>query len=148
IIGDEGFIAEHGRAPGAQDPEVERIQAHLRHVIARLRAETEGLRSLDQTILARRVALIDALEVYAERGVFPTNHVDPGRRPVFIDPYGVLCAVAHLVAEASGRALAEELAARHRYDYILDMNDPALESWAAEHGFSLHELAMIQPTYG
>lgn len=144
IVGDAGFVAEHHRAPTAADSEVDRIRAHLRYVIAELRSAPAPF---GPAALARRAALLEALTGYAAAGVFPQNHVHPGRRPVFIDADGTLCAVGYLVTEASGREAAEALAARHRYDYVLDMHDDALDAWAAEHGFTLRELAMIQPSY-
>src|SRR5690349_14977575 len=85
------------------DPEAERIRRHLDAVVAQLRAADHDL---DDATLARRDALIDALEVYAATGAFPKNHVYPGRRPVFIDPHGTLCAVGHLVAVSAGRDAA------------------------------------------
>ena len=36
--------------------------------------------------------------------------------------------------------------ADHEYDYVLEMNEPALAAWAEVNGFSLVELTMIQPS--
>ncbi len=144
IVGDAGFVAAHGRAPTSEDAEVTRIQAHLRYVIAQLRGATTTFVGAP---LAERERLLTVLEGYAAAGRFPQNHVVAGRRPVFIDAHGNVCAVGALVVDASGRAAAEAIAAQHRYDYVMDMNDPALVAWAGEHGFTLRELAMIQPSY-
>jgi hypothetical protein len=102
---------------------------------------------MDAEKSARRVNLIDSLEDYVAAGEFPRNTVFPGRRPVFIDPDGRLCAVGYLVAVSSGREAAEKIAASHRYDYLLEMNEPLVDSWAEENGFTLRELASIQPSY-
>lgn len=144
IVGDAGFVAAEHRDPTPEDAEVARIRAHLAYVVASLR-QTHA--PLSPALLAEREGLLDVLAAYAARGEFPVNHVYPGRRPVFIDPDGTLCAVGALVAHASGRAAAEAIAARHRYDYVLDMHDSSIDAWAAEHGFTLRELAMIQPSY-
>lgn len=144
VVGDAGFVAAYGRLPTAEDAEVTRIQAHLLHVIAQLRGATT---SFSGAPLAERERLLTVLEGYAAAGRFPHNHVVAGRRPVFIDELGNVCAVGALVDNATGRAAAEAIAAAHRYDYVLDMDEPALAVWAAEHGFTLRELAMIQPSY-
>jgi len=144
MVGDAGFVAAYGRAPSSEDAEVVRIQAHLRYVIGELRAAET---SLSGAPLAERERLLGVLEEYAAAGRFPHNHVVAGRRPVFIDEHGNVCAVGALVENTSGRAAAEAIAAAHRYDYLLEMDEPALAKWAAEHGFTLHELAMIQPAY-
>jgi hypothetical protein len=145
ILGDEGFVAQHGRTPTMDDSEAERIRTHLQRVIHLLRAAAPAGLGAEKS--ARRSNLLDALEDYIAAGEFPRNTVFPGRRPVFIDPEGRLCAVGYLVAKSSGREAAEKIAASHRYDYLLEMNEPLVNSWAEENGFTLRELASIQPTY-
>ncbi len=145
VVGDAGFIAAYGRAPTSEDAEITRIRAHLRYVIARLRA-TETM--VSAAPLVERERLLGVLERYAEAGRFPHNHYVAGRRPVFIDEHGNVCAVGALVEHASGRAAAEAIAAAHRYEYVLEMDAPALDVWADAHGFTVRELAMIQPGYG
>lgn len=143
VIGDAGFVARYHRDPTAADGDVVRITAHLEHVIAILR------RTPAPTVetQAERRRLLEHLAGYAAAGIFPHNHAGPGRRPVFIDGHGTRCAVGELIAYSVGPAAAEAVAARHRYDLVLDMHDPAVDAWAAAHGFTLVELAMIQPTY-
>jgi hypothetical protein len=69
------------------------------------------------------------------------------RKPCFIDDGGNICAVGYLVEQTAGRAAAEAINARHQYDELLAMDDPTLLAWATKSGFTLTELAMIQPTY-
>jgi hypothetical protein len=118
-----------------------RIRAHLTYVL-RL------LRTVPAT--APRRAALDELERYIARGEFPRRTNDPydGRRPRFIDDRGVHCAVGHLIASMGEPQLARQINAAHEYDYVREIDDPALVDWAARTGFTLDELAMIQPTYG
>ncbi|MFO0750746.1 MAG: hypothetical protein U1F43_34515 [Myxococcota bacterium] len=145
VIGDAGFIARYGRAPTAADPQDVRIRAHLAFVIAELRKASPSIADPDARL--RREALIDALERYAAAGAFPHNSAYPARRPVFIDEDGNVCAVGYLVEVSAGRAEAERIAALHRYDYIADIDDQALDAWTVANGFTPTELATIQPSY-
>lgn len=127
----------------AHAPEVERIRAHLLFVAERLESSPT-----DDDTRARRAPILEALRAYAEAGVFPRHErAFAGRVPRFVDHRGVLCAVGHLVASTEGRAVAERIGAAHEYQRILEMNDPTIEAWARAHGFTLTELAMIQPSY-
>lgn len=97
-----------------------------------------------------REAALDELERYIARGEFPrrTDDTFAGRRPRFIDDRGVHCAVGHLIAASGEAELARAINATHEYDYVRDIDEPALVAWAKRAGFTLDELAMIQPTYG
>jgi len=88
------------------------------------------------------------LHAYALAGVFPRHtRALGGRRPRFVDEQGRDCAVGALIRESVGPALVEAVRAAHELDYVLDMHEPALSAWASDHGFTLRELAEIQPTY-
>ena len=64
--------------------EAQRIATHLHMVAAYARAHTpEGLSA---AALSERTTLLQKLDAYADRGVFPQNHVLPYRNPVFLDP--------------------------------------------------------------
>ncbi len=149
VIGDESWVATHGGEPvEGVDVEVERIQTHLRFVLERLRASS-GL-PLEDARFARRHALLDALEVYTEAGSFPQRNLSDGwgvRRPQFIDDAGVHCAVGDLIRVSGHPKLALSLDRVHEFDFVEDMNSRELFAWATHHGFSLRELAMIQPGY-
>src|SRR5690606_33040310 len=71
----------------------------------------------------------------------------PGRTPVFIDRDGRHCAVGHLVRASAGAEAALAIDDRHHLDLVADMDPALLAPWASDHGFTLRELAMIQPTY-
>ena len=59
-----------------------------------------------------------------------------------------LCAVGHLVAITEGLALARAIDDAHALERVMDMDEPAIDAWAARHGFTRLELATIQPSYG
>ena len=130
--------------------EADRIATHLHFVHDILSAEIpEGL-SADQ--VNNRSGLLDRLETYAERGLFPINHVLPYRNPVFIDPYGTACAVGQLMIESGHRDLAERISAQINTAYLSEIIEdpqfrPAVSEWAVEYGFTADELAWIQPGY-
>jgi hypothetical protein len=120
--------------------ETARIRTHLTYVLARLQ----------ETDRPERRPVLAALSRYIERGVFPRRTDDPyaGRRPRFVDDRGVWCAVGQLLVDSGAEALARSFATEHEYAYLLDVDSEALDAWAAAHGFTRRELAMIQPTYG
>lgn len=125
--------------------DTERIARHLHLVHSYLVTRTpEGLS--DEQAHARG-QLLDALGAYADRQVFPKNHVLPYRNPVFIDPYGTACAVGHLMIESGHRALAERIDAGMELAYIRGIDLDEVDQWAVDHGFTKDELAWIQPGY-
>jgi hypothetical protein len=86
---------------------------------------------------------------YIERGVFP-RRTDDGfgdRRPRFIDDRGVHCAVGAMIAETGSPELARAIARDDEYAYVRDMRSPELAAWAESNGFTIDELATIQPSY-
>lgn len=147
VIGDASWIARFGSAPDGSATERERIQTHLRFVLAQLRARDISHLGPGQK-LRRRTAL-DTLQSYIDQGRFPRRGLDnyPGRRPRFIDDRGTHCAVGYLIAASGAPDLARALDARYEYAYVADMDSPALLAWAADHGFTVRELATIQPGY-
>lgn len=146
VVGDQSFRAALGRAPDVSDDDVARIRLHLHWVEGQLRAHSEG--PLSEAQRARRMALLDALRLYAEARQFPVRtEATPGRRPRFVDHEGRHCAVASLIRTSGHPELVALVQAAHEYDYVLEMHDAALLAWATEHGFTARELAMIQPSY-
>lgn len=142
VIGDASWA---GRTePG---DEVTRIRAHLELVHALLVARDDSQLSLAQR--DARAASLANLERYIERGEFPRRTSDDyeGRRPRFIDDRGVHCAVGQLIADSGHEQLARAINARFEYTHVRDMDEPALSAWASAHGFTVDELAMIQPGY-
>ncbi len=127
------------------DSEKERIQFHLEQVINVLRSKSSL--PLPQQTLENRTFLINQLEGYAKNGKFPTNSNHIERTPYFIDKEGVHCAVGYLIERSGSGALALEISKTYNYNYIADIKTEGILSWATQNGFSLKELAFIQPTY-
>jgi len=70
--------------------------------------------------------------------------------PCFIDDEGNYCAVGYLMKRDGRDDLAQKINKLHRYDLIenFGLQDlPELVDWVNTCGFTLNELAMIQPTY-
>ncbi len=125
--------------------EADRIAQHLHLVAAFLRSH--GSSGLAPSAKANRHALLNDLDAYADRGIFPQNHVLPYRNPVFIDPIGTACAVGQLMIESGHRELAERISREMNLAYVHDIKCPDVLQWAVEEGFTEDELAWIQPGY-
>ncbi len=125
--------------------EAERIAMHLHLVDGYLRTHTP--QGLSTTAAAERGQLLNYLGNYADRGLFPQNHLLPYRNPVFIDPQGTACAVGQLIIESGHRDLAEGISHEMNLAYLHDMHRTDVDQWATSHGFAEDELAWIQPSY-
>ena len=44
--------------------------------------------------------------------------------------------------------VAEKINSRHKYDFLMDMNEAVIVKWAKENGLTMEECATIQPSYG
>ena len=145
-VGDRSWVAVGARGEPSSASETERIEVHLRFVEAALRGAGGDL---DPETQGRRLEALDALAAYREAGVFPRRSGDEheGRRPRFIDDRGVHCAVGAMIARTGSPVLAQEIDAAFEYAYVPEIDHPGLVAWAARFGFSLDELAAIQPAY-
>ena len=145
-LGDDSFVATFGRLPTAADGEKLRMRVHLRYVHDWLAA-----RPATSPVLApQRAQLLAYLEDYIAIGITPKNHHVLHRSPVFIDDEGAICAVGYLIERSVGRQLPELIASTHRYDFLetIAAAMPDVAAWVARSGFTLDELASIQPAYG
>ncbi len=146
VLGDASWSEAHGGSDPERASEHARITTHLRFVLTRLARvpPPPGARGL------RRFAALAELARYVDRGRFPRRTDDPfaGRRPRFIDDRGVHCAVGELIARSGHPDLARAIDRDLEYAYVRDIAVPALAAWADTHGFTIDELAMIQPSYG
>jgi hypothetical protein len=143
--GDDSFAALYGRLPGPGDGEALRMHAHFTHV-------RSWLGSRDATkpeLAARRREILGYLDEYIAKGTTPTNAHVPWRTPVFIDDHGTICAVGYLIERTVGRPLAERIAHEHRYNLLEDIAAamPEVRAWVESSGFTLEELASVQPGY-
>ena len=123
-----------------------RIQEHLSRVEAQLRqAPVDAFAPAAQ---ARRARLLDELNGYWRAGIFPHNSGHPfEQHPYFIDHEGRACAVGALVQRSGYEALARRLDRQFHTEYVPNMADAELLDWAKAHGFTVAELALIQPGY-
>jgi MYXO-CTERM domain-containing protein len=123
-----------------------RIREHLAGVEQRLRSAPVD--HLPPPVRQARARSLDELHRYWQAGAFPHNSRHPGqRRPYFIDDEGRACAVGALIQRSGYEALARRIDEMFHNAYVPDMLDAELLAWAGAHGFSVAELALIQPEY-
>lgn len=121
------------------------IQTHLLLVQQSLsKRSTNHLNDLQKK---NRLQALAKLKEYALKAEFPNNISHQSRIPVFIGSNGNYCAVGHLIKESGFDPLAKKISAKMNFQYLLDMEDQALNSWIANSGFTANELAWIQPGY-
>lgn len=137
----------HHFEPLAALAEVAAVKSHFRSVLWLLRQRRPP--HLDPAQKVARRLLLDELEAYAERGVFPKNRNFPGeRRPTFIDEDGTRCAVAHLLELSGGSALAFGVRDRMNFAAVSEIaEDPRFVAWLEAAGFTREEIALVQPSY-
>lgn len=135
------------------------ITRHLAHVEYVLRQGAAPSAELGKT----RAHLLDALHTYWQVGIYPHNAGVPGRKrrvllarqfeggpdavPIFIDEHGHPCAVAQLMLTAGAEPLARRIVATDNTGYLAEMEVSGLAEWVAGSGFSVDDLAWIQPSY-
>jgi hypothetical protein len=132
------------RTPLTND--VSLIQMHLSLVEKTLR--NKSVDDLSITQRQNRQSCLDILHNYWTKGVFPKNLYHNKRTPYFIDDFGTACAVGQLVISTGSADFAKKISNENNYGYIENMNAPELYTWANKYGFTIDELAWIQPTYG
>ena len=147
IIGNVGYENRHQVAVSDTSSEFELIQAHLAFTEKLFRQR--NVEKLTETQKENRAKALVLLNEYWQNGQFPKNSAFPNeRRPCFVDEDKTICAVGYLVEQTAGKELVQQINKWYQYDYILDMDLPALDKWIKEYGFSKTEIATIQPNYG
>lgn len=121
----------------------ERIQFHLLQVIHLLNQSS----SKETPNALKRVSLIQELHSYAEEKLFPRNYHHNHRHPFFIDKDNRACAVGHLMLKDGQTKFVNEIKTSANQAYIKEIKDLRLNAWAFANGFSIDELALIQPGY-
>lgn len=127
------------------DKDEDRIAYHLELVVQTL--QQSAPQSLSKRALKKRNNLLEQLAVYAAAKQFPINKYHSVRQPYFIDEQGTHCAVGFLMEASGYEALAQQINKEYSYNYIHEMPVEKVIPWADEHGFSVDELAWIQPGY-
>jgi hypothetical protein len=143
VVGDVSVIAGYVDADADEDS---RIAGHLRFAHDLLAAtDTSAWPASRRVARANNLARLDA---YIAARRFPRNDDHPdARRPTFVDRGGAICAVGALFAADRGRGAAVRIAAAHKYDFIVEIDDAELAAWQRDSGLSMAELAIIQPAY-
>lgn len=125
--------------------EREWIRTHLTLVEQTLRARSTAHLSEQQK--ANRLNALAHLNQYWHEGNFPVNDQYNYRTPIFIDKYDNFCAVGYLVKATGFEQVSRKIAATTNLAYVREMNYPELFAWANDYGFTVDELAWIQPGY-
>lgn len=141
---DPSVLLDDARTVGYRS-EADRIADHLHRVQGHLSTHLPA--EVGRSAQPRRSTLLDALRTYADRGIFPMNDIAPVRSPVFIDALGNACAVGHLMIMSGHAELAERISKEMNLGYVHDITLPEVAEWATANGFTIDELAWIQPTY-
>lgn len=121
------------------------IQHHLQLVEQTLRSRSTARLSAEQA--AKRAQCLDLLNAYWHAQQFPINDQYSYRTPIFIDRYDNFCAVGYLVKASGHENISRMIAAKTNLAYVREMRYPELKAWADTHGFTVDELAWIQPAY-
>jgi hypothetical protein len=146
IIGNEGTLHFYQNHDLGALSEKQRITAHLAYAYQLLMDRTEAMP--ESEVKKKRLAVLEHLRAYIRRGEFPINSKYDERRPCFIDEKGTYCAVGYLIQQTAGSALAEKINSLFQYEFLSKMQLPVLSQWISNSGFSIEELATVQPTYG
>ncbi|MCC9658299.1 ankyrin repeat domain-containing protein [Rhodopirellula halodulae] len=125
--------------------ETQLLKLHFGLVIDEL--QNADVSHLTDAQLRERRANIERLIAYMEAGQFPRNIYSCKRTPVFIDLWGTHCAVGHLIAKSGHAKLARLINQQHCLDVIGDIKTDGVLDWQLASGFSVQELAKIQPHY-
>ncbi len=144
-IGDDSFIAKYGHNVDVHATERDRMHQHLQFVRDWLASRPATKPELQ----ARRAEILADFDAYIAKFTTPKNEHVPWRTPVFIDDEGTICAVGYLIQQTTNHELPQRIAKQHRYDYIEDIAKamPEVAAWVAGSGFTLDEIAHIQPAY-
>lgn len=129
------------------EDETQRIQFHLAQVLEYL--DEADLSNLSNGQKEKRKNTIQELKRYRDRAIFPKNDVLPIRNPIFKDQYQTACAVAFLMEQTGAQEVVNLIQQESNFAYIEKLSEeyPQINSWADEYGFTLDELALIQPGY-
>ena len=121
------------------------IALHLQLVEQTLRNRNTNHLSINQ--INNRSKVLDNLHQYWQQGVFPVNDYLGYKNPVFIDRAGTHCAVGYLMQQNGAEALAQQINSTQKFAYIHQIKLLEVNQWAAQNGFTIDELAWIQPGY-
>lgn len=142
------FIKINNPAIYSSATEKELIVTHLRLVHEQLSEKTTNHLSKSQK--NNRSLALAILKQYYSDNYFPINSFHSKRTPYFVDRKNTACAVGHLIIKTGFAQLANKIKNENNYGHLKDLTleYPAISYWAKEYGFTINELAWIQPFYG
>lgn len=121
------------------------IATHLELVETFLRQRNTS--TLSETQSANRSYLLQKLNSYWHERPFPVNDYVAYKTPVFIDRSGNHCAVGYLMQQSGAENLAQQINREQKFAFVADIKTKGVKQWADKNGFTLEELAWIQPSY-
>jgi hypothetical protein len=121
------------------------IATHLKLVVTTLKQRDVSRLSSPQK--NNRMALLTALDTYWQAKIFPINDYLNYKSPVFIDRLGTHCAVGYLMQQSGSEQLAQAINKAQKFAYISEIKNKEVPIWASANGFTIDELAWIQPGY-
>ncbi len=121
------------------------IATHLMLVEATLKSRSVS--HLSKAQAANRANCLNELRGYWQAGSFPINDYVNYKTPVFIDRKGTHCAVGYLMMRSGHNDLAKKINSEQPFAYVYEIKTNGVKEWADKNGFTLGELAWIQPTY-
>jgi hypothetical protein len=136
-------LSETSIAPGINH--IDLIALHLELVEKTLKRRSVAHLSTQQK--ANRKELLNKLNGYWQAKQFPINDYLTYKSPVFIDRFGTHCAVGYLMQQSGYESLAREIDSKQKFAFVHDIKVKGVDKWAQEQGFTIDELAWIQPGY-
>lgn len=121
------------------------IATHLMLVEQTLR--NRDISGLSAQQKQNRLNLLNELHGYWQAGTFPINDYLSYKNPVFIDRRGTHCAVGYLMMQSGHDDLAQAIDRNEKFAYVHQIKTGGVKEWADTHGFTIDELAWIQPGY-
>jgi len=126
--------------------EQEIITYHLKQVEKHL--TKKNTKHLTKEVQQCRQEGLEVLRSYWQRGLYPKNNHFNYRIPFFIDDANTACAVGYIMQGTGNEALADYIAETQNNAYVKQMAGDNIFEWANNYGFTVDELAWIQPAYG
>jgi hypothetical protein len=124
---------------------IDLIALHLELVEKTLKSRSVA--HLNTIQKANRKELLNKLNGYWQAKQFPINDYLTYKSPVFIDRFGTHCAVGYLMQQSGYENLAREIDNKQKFAFVHDIKVKGVDKWAQEQGFTIDELAWIQPGY-
>jgi len=129
----------------SQLSESEKIKLHLAQVENILRKNIPSDLSDEQ--LSNRFRNLNILHKYSQNGTFPRNLTHKNRIPVFVDDRNIPCAVGYLMLKSGYNDFVSTTRTNSNNIYVKEIQSYMFEQFKSESGFTLDELALIQPGY-